>query len=89
MDSFKWKKKNQEIAINTLNDLLKIVKNIPLNEIDEEVKINVIDRGLLNWLKNNFPKKLILTTKLENMLQEFSPQQIRELLIKELENNNQ
>jgi hypothetical protein len=85
MTSFTWKKKNQEIKINTLKELLEILIGISLEDIDQEIKTNIIDANIISWLENNFPKELILTTSLKNILKEYTPQQIREMLIRELQ----
>lgn len=82
---FTWKKKDLEIKITSLEELLSALTNIQQEDIDQEITDNVIGDGLLKWLQQNFPKKLQLITSLKNMLTKFTPQQTREMLIRELQ----
>jgi hypothetical protein len=84
MVSFIWKSKNKEVEITTLTDLLNTLVALPLSDIDQEIKNNIINGTLVSWIKENFPKQLILTTSLESVIKEYTPQQIREMLIRAL-----
>jgi hypothetical protein len=84
MVSFTWKKKKQNININTLQELKKTLIKIKLEDINREINENIIKRNLLQWVENNFSKELILITHLRKALKEYTPQQIRETLIREL-----
>jgi hypothetical protein len=84
MVSFTWKKKDSEVNINTLQDLLETLISISIENIDREIKINVIEGNIISWVENNFPQKLILITRVKKAIEEYTSQQIREMLIREL-----
>jgi hypothetical protein len=84
MTPFNWGKKGQEVQLTTLKDLLDLLINIPLENIEQEIKQNIIKGNLLSWMEDTFPKELILIVSIKKALKEFTPQQIREILIREL-----
>jgi hypothetical protein len=84
MATYIWKREGGDVEIVTLGDFLEILTGIQLNQVDQEITHNILEGSFLSWLKENFPKKIILITSLEKSLQEYTPQQIREMLIREL-----
>jgi hypothetical protein len=82
---FVWNSKNEEFNISSLKELLNILTDINQEDIDEDIKKNIIkDNRLIEWLEINFPKKIELITHLKNESKEFTPQQIRERIIRDL-----
>ena len=83
-----WKTKDKEVRIRSLRKLLDILIDIRQDEIDDIISANINKKEskLVDWLEENYPKQLNLMAILKNGLREFSPQQIRESLIRELRN---
>jgi hypothetical protein len=79
-----WKTKNEEKSIKDLEDLLEVLNNITIENVDEEIKVN--KDALINWLNENYSKKIGLLTSLKNAEMEFTPQQFREELVRALRN---
>jgi hypothetical protein len=80
-----WKSKSGVSRIENLKQLLDILVNIKIEEIDDEISINVLkDNRLLVWLENNFSKEIGLISHLKAESKEYTPQQIRERLIRDL-----
>lgn len=78
---FLWKTKIGEIKINSLSELFNTLIKFQLENIEEEMTFNLKD--LIIWLEENFPREMELIIHLKNS-QEFTPQQIREQLIRDL-----
>jgi hypothetical protein len=81
---FKWQSETKNIKISTLADLLKVLIDIDQEDINREVTLNVLEGKLLEWIKETFPHEIRLIQSITSMVQEFTPQQVRELLIREL-----
>lgn len=82
--AFTWKAKDKEVKLRSLKDLLKALISIKQEDIDEVVSLNVKDSNLLGWLEENFPERLELIAELKENIKEFTPQQMRERLARDL-----
>ena len=84
-DTLVWKTKDKEIRIRNLKELFDVLVNIRQEDIDKEINLNINkkENKLFEWLEANFPKQMELITHLKN-IEEFSPQQIREQIIRDL-----
>lgn len=78
---FLWRTKEKEIRIRNLKELLDTLINIKLENIEDEIGLNL--KNLIPWLEENFPKQMELIAHLKNT-KEFTPQQIREQLARDL-----
>jgi len=78
-----WITKDKEIKVKDLNELLDALVNMDQEDIDAEIIANIKENKLLKWLEENFPKQMELITHLRN-IQEFTPQQIREQIVRDL-----
>ena len=80
-----WKTKDKELKIRSLKELFDVLVNIRQEDMDIEINLNIskVENKLLEWLESNFPKQLELTAHLK-YAEEFSPQQIREQIIRDL-----
>ncbi len=85
VDKLIWKTKDKELKIRSLKELFNVLVNIKQEDIDMEINLNInkAENKLLEWIESNFPKQLELTTHLKDT-EEFSPQQIREQIIRDL-----
>jgi hypothetical protein len=81
-----WKTKDGEQSITTLHELLETLIAIKEEHIDEEISMNISkeDQKLVAWLEENFSQQLNLIETVKSIQREFTPQQIREKLIREL-----
>mgnify|MGYP000338757129 CR=1 FL=1 len=77
-----WKSRKGEEEILNLKQLLDILINIEQEDIDETINNNL--NNLISWLEKEYPDKLIFTTRLKVESKEYTPQQIRERLIRDL-----
>lgn len=77
-----WKAQNKELEIKSLKQLLDVLIDIKQEGIDKEIKENL--NNLFEWLKKNFPKQMELIVHLKTESKEFTPQQIRERIIRDL-----
>jgi len=77
-----WKSGKREKKILNLKQLLDILINLKQENIDKEIKDNL--KNLIPWLEKNYPDKLIFTTRLKVESKEYTPQQIRERIIRDL-----
>lgn len=77
-----WKTRNEELEIKSLKQLLYLLINVNQEDIDNEIKENL--NNLFKWLKNNFPGQLELIEHLKTESKEFTSQQIRERVIRDL-----
>lgn len=77
-----WKTQNKDIEIENLKQLLDILVNMKQEDIDTEIKENL--ENLLKWLEKNFPKQMELIEHLKSETKEFTPQQIRERIVRDL-----
>jgi hypothetical protein len=87
MEAFKWKKsdgKDDIVLINSLEELSELLKGMPIVRVETEIEINVIKGRLKEWIENNFSGQMILCKKIDSAVKEFTAQQIRELLVREL-----
>lgn len=82
--AFIWKTKEKELKIRSLKELLKALIDVKQEDIDEMVSLNVKDSNLLGWLEENFSEQLELIAELKENIKEFTPQQIRERLVRDL-----
>jgi predicted component of type VI protein secretion system len=80
-----WKSKGSEIQITTLKGLFDALLNISQEDIDSVIGLNISkeENKVLEWLESNFPRQMELAIHLKN-IHEFTPQQIREQLIRDL-----
>lgn len=76
-----WKTKLGEMKINSLPELFNMLIKLTLENIEEEMVLNM--NSLILWLEQYFPREMELIIHLKNS-QEFTPQQIREQLIRDL-----
>lgn len=77
-----WKAQNKEIKINNLKKLLDVLIKIKQENIDSKINKNL--NNLINWLENNFPRQLELIQHLKIESKEYTPQQIRERIVRDL-----
>jgi hypothetical protein len=77
-----WKSKKVEIKVHNLKQLLDILISLKQEDIEEEINQNL--NNLISWLEKEFPDKLFLTTRLKVESKEYTTQQIRERIIKDL-----
>jgi hypothetical protein len=77
-----WKSRKKEKRISDLKELLDILINIKQENIDSEIKQNL--NNLINWLETEFPNKLVFTTHIKVESKEYTPQQVRERIIRDL-----
>lgn len=80
--SLLWKTKDKKLEIKTLKELLDVLIDIKQENIDSEIKENL--GNLINWLEENFPKQMELIAHLKTEGKEFTPQQIREMIARDL-----
>jgi len=62
--------------------LLDVLIDIKQEDIDNEIKGNL--DNLLEWIEENFPKQMELIQHLKSESKEFTPQQIRERIARDL-----
>jgi hypothetical protein len=84
VNPFFWKRDGKKFTITSLGDLLQVLITIPQENIDAEIKENVNKGKMLEWVQENFPEKIKLIASLRHILDKFTSQQIREMLIREL-----
>jgi len=80
--SFSWKSGKGEKRILNLKQLLDILIDIKQENIDVEISLNFSD--LLEWIEKNYPKQISLIEHLKTESKEYTHQQIRERLIRDL-----
>jgi hypothetical protein len=85
MEALTWKTMEKELKIKSLKELFDALVNIRQEDLDKEINLNIKkeENKLLEWLEANFPKRMGLIAHLKN-IQEFTPQQIREQIIRDL-----
>jgi ribosomal protein S4 len=85
MEALIWKTRDKEIKIKSLKELFDALVNIKQEDLDKEINLNITkeENKLPEWLEANFPKQMELIAHLKN-IQEFTPQQIREQIIRDL-----
>jgi fructose-1,6-bisphosphatase len=81
-DELLWKTEDKDIKITNLEELLATLIKIPQGKIDKTVAKN--KSNLKVWLENNFPTKLQIVAHIDE--KDMTPQQLRERLIRDLEN---
>jgi allophanate hydrolase subunit 1 len=81
-----WKTTDGKKSITSLQELLETLIAIPEEDIDEEISMNINkeEHKLVAWLEENFSQQLNLIEIVKNIQIEFTPQQIREKLIREM-----
>jgi hypothetical protein len=84
--AFIWKTKDNEVRMKSLKDLLDVVLGLEDVEIDDNINANLSKENtrLIDWLEQNFPEEIKFIAELRNSLKEFTPQQLRELIVREL-----
>jgi Rad3-related DNA helicase len=80
--SLTWTAKEEIINIHNLKELLDVLIKIKQKDIDNEINKNL--DNLISWLEKEYPDKLIFTTRLKVESKEYTCQQIRERLIRDL-----
>jgi hypothetical protein len=84
MTTLIWKRGKEEIKIQTLAQLLDLLIKIPVEHIDQEVTNNIVKGSFKHWLEYTYTGEVMLIAKLKKVAQEYTPQQLREFLIREL-----
>jgi hypothetical protein len=79
-----WKTKGKIVKVTDLKELLNKLIDIKQEEVNKEISLNLKGTKLLKWLETNFPQELELIANLKQSLKEFTPQQIRESLVRDL-----
>jgi hypothetical protein len=68
--------------VTGLKALLDYLLKIGQDSIDAEISQN--EASIIGWIESEFPSKLQLIASLKSHSKEFSPQQKRELMVREL-----
>ena len=79
---FLWRGTDKEFFIHDLKGLLDVLTSMQQEDIDQEIGGNI--KGLAEWIATSFPQELILISSIKKALTEFTSQQMREMLIREL-----
>jgi hypothetical protein len=82
VDILKWKTKDGEAEVTSLEELLSLLIGLKQDDFDTVSNTNISE--LIAWLEKNFPKELGLIAEIKANTKEFTPQQIRELIIRTL-----
>jgi len=77
-----WRSKKGEMEIFNLKQLLDTLVDIKQEDIDRTINQNL--NNLLSWLEEEYPDMLIFNAHLKVESKEYTPQQIRERLIRDL-----
>ena len=81
-----WKTTDGKKSITSLQELLETLIAIPEEDIDKEISMNINkeEHKLVAWLEENFSQQLNLIETVKSIQREFTPQQIREMIIRDL-----
>jgi hypothetical protein len=82
VSSLKLETANGQIEISSLKSLLDYLIGIKQESIEIEISKN--EAPIINWIESQFPGNLRITASLKSHRDEFSPQQKRELMIREI-----
>jgi hypothetical protein len=75
-----WQGKDGPVNLQSLQDLLRLLIDIPVEDIDTIIAKN--KSTMIHWVQQNFPKQLQLLTHMQD--NEATPQQLREQMIRDL-----
>jgi hypothetical protein len=81
MQPLLWKSKESKKEITSLEALLQHLSDLRQEIIDVEIVENL--PGIISWLESNF-REIDLVTSLKSSQKEFTPQQMRELMVRKL-----
>jgi hypothetical protein len=77
-----WISKDKESKILNLKQLLSVLMDIKQSDIDSTINKNL--KNLISWLEKEFPEQIVFISRLKTESKEYTSQQIRERLIRDL-----